>query len=171
MKIKLTPELAYIIGLWKNSRSKQGLGVKSSGKEVLEIFTTEALAYKDEMGKPMATSDKMLTTEDEVYFYHTAYKKFFTSVLDEQLERFKYINEYAASLLAGMFDSTGEVDDKGFVKLHHTTKGDEMMLLRLGFPAKRQEGALVIGKPRAFLAFIKNYVKTKRNEEIFKLVK
>src|SRR5271157_4405037 len=108
MKIKLTPELSYIIGLWRKSRCSEGLGVEGN-KSILEIFSQEALE------KQLTTSDKMLTGDEKVYFYHTAYRKFFQQIEKEQLERFKYLNEYAANYLAGMFDAAGAIDQRGVV--------------------------------------------------------
>ncbi|MEW6748830.1 MAG: LAGLIDADG family homing endonuclease [Candidatus Micrarchaeota archaeon] len=164
MKLKLTPELSYVIGLWRKARCMEGIGVRGS-KEVLEIFVKEAL------DKELATSDKILTEEDKVYFYHSAYRKFFQEVEKEQLERFKYLNEYAANYLAGMFDAVGSIDDKGVVSLGNTNKQDEMMLLRLGFQTRRRAERLVIERPVLFLTFIKNYVKVFKDHKVFSLIK
>ena len=109
MKIKLTPDLSYLIGLWRKTRSPEGLGVVGN-EQLLELFTAEVLA------KEMTTTDKLLTEENKVYFYHTAYRKFFQQIEKEQLERFKYLNEYAANYLAGLFDAVGNVDSKGILK-------------------------------------------------------
>ena len=56
MKIKLTPELSYIIGLWRKNRCFEGLGVRGSGK-VLEVFSKSVLS------QGMITSDKLITDE------------------------------------------------------------------------------------------------------------
>ena len=164
MKIKLSPELAYVIGLWRKSRCNEGLGVMGS-KEVLEVFTKEAL------DRGMTTSDKMLTADEKVYFYHTAYRKFFQEIEKEQLERFKYLNEYAANYLAGMFDASGAIDEKGVVTLGGTTNQDEMMLLRLGFVTKRRSERLIIERPVIFLKFIKNYVRIFKDHKVFQYIK
>lgn len=164
MKIKLTPELSYIIGLWRKNKCFDGLGVYGN-KDVLEVFTKEV------MDKGIAPSDKILSGDEKVYFYHTAYRRFFQEVEKEQLERFKYLNEYAASYLAGMFDSIGGVDERGVVYLGKATRQDEMMLLRLGFQTRKKGDYLVIERPLVFLAFIKNYVKIKKDDKVFELVK
>lgn len=164
MKIKLTPELSYVIGLWRKSRCPEGLGVW--GKlSVVEVFTKEALE------RGLTTSDKMLTGDEKVYFYHTAYRKFFQEIEKEQLERFKYLNEYAANYLAGMFDASGQIDEKGVVSMIGATKQDEMMLLRLGFVTKRRADRLIIERPVLFLAFIKNYVKIFKDHKVFEYIK
>lgn len=166
MKIKLTPELAYIIGLWRKIRTKEGLGVSDGRHDILEIFSKEVIE------KGLTTPDKLLSEEGKVYFYHTAYRKFFQEVEKEQLGRFKYINEYAANYLAGMFDAVGVIDEeRGILSLNSCNKEDEMLLLRLGFVTRRNSGRLIIEKPRLFLAFIKNYVKYYNGHKIFTFIK
>ena len=163
MKIKLTPELSYIIGLWRKSRSFEGLGVK--GKDsVLEIFSKEAIS------QGLATSDKILTGEDRVFFYHSAYRKFFQEVEKNQLERFKYLNDYAANYLAGMFDAVGSIDENGIVSLSKISREDEILLLRLGFNTKKISGVMVLERPLVFLAFIKNYTRVFKENKIFEYV-
>lgn len=163
MKIKLTPELSYIIGLWRKCKTKEGLGIYG-GTELISIFSKEVIE------KGLTTSDRLLSDEEKVYFYHTAYRKFFQSIEEEQLERFKYMNEYAASYLAGMFDCSGEITDKGIVALKRANRNDEMLLIRLGFGARWRETHLIIEKPKAFLAFIRNYVKRFAGHQIFQYV-
>ena len=164
MKIKLTPDLSYIIGLWRKSRCPEGIGVEGD-REVVLVFSQEVLE------KQLTTSDKLLTGDEKVFFYHSAYRKFFQQVEAEQLDRFKYINEYAASYLAGMFDAAGGIDERGVVSIYRSTRQDEMMLLRLGFQSRRRGERLIIERPLIFLAFIKNYVKVKKGDRAFSLVK
>jgi hypothetical protein len=164
MKIKLTPELSYLIGLWRKARCQEGLGVRG-GSGILEVFSKEAL------DKQLTTSDKFLSGEDKVYFYHTAYRKFFQQIEGEELERFKYLNEYAANYLAGMFDASGAIDERGVVSLGQASKADEMMLLRLGFVTKRRGDRLIIERPVVFLTFIRNYVKLFKDHKVFDYIK
>jgi hypothetical protein len=164
MKIKLTPELSYIIGLWRKSRTLEGLGV-SGNDNLLEVFSKEVLE------KELTTPDKLLTEKDRVYFYHTAYRKFFQQIEKEQLERFKYLNEYAANYLAGIFDAVGQVDERGIVSLRKANRQDEMMLLRLGFVTKRKDNLLIMERPIVFLTFIKSYVKIFKDHKVFGYIK
>jgi hypothetical protein len=164
MKVKLSPELSYIIGLWRKSRCNEGIGIRGE-KDKLEVFSKEVLE------RQLITPDKLLTGTDKVYFYHTAYRKFFQQVEEEQLERFKYLNEYAASYLAGMFDGTGNIDDKGIVSLSFANKQDEVMLLRLGFVTRRRSDRLIIERPAIFLTFIRNYVKIFKDHKVFDYIK
>jgi hypothetical protein len=164
MKIKLTPELSYIIGLWRKARTQEGIGVKGS-PDLLQVFSQEVIS------RELASPDKIQSDEEKVYFYHTSYRKFFQQIEKEQLERFKYLNEYAANYLAGIFDATGEIDEKGIVSLGNISVQDEMMLLRLGFVIRRRAKRAIIEKPLLFLTFIKNYVKVYRGHSVFSLIK
>ncbi len=164
IKIKLTPELAYLIGFWRKRRVYEGLGVRGE-KEYLEIFSKEVI------DRQLTETDKLLTEDNKVYFYHTAYRKFFQEIEEEQLERFKYLNEYAANYLAGTFDSTGGVTPKGVVFIDKANAPDEILLLRLGFGGRRKEGKLIVERPKAFLAFIKNYVKIHAGNKVFEYVR
>jgi hypothetical protein len=163
MKIKLTPELAYIIGFWRKRRTFEGIGIR--GDPLLhEVFTKQAIALA------LTSPNKLLSEDRKVYFYHSAYRKFFQDIVKEQLERFKYLNEYAANYLGGLFDSVGGIDEKGFVYLEKTNRQDEVLLLRLGFGSKWRKDKLVIEKPKAFLAFIKKYVKILKDHKAFEYV-
>ncbi|MFH2106741.1 MAG: hypothetical protein ABII22_05770 [Candidatus Micrarchaeota archaeon] len=164
MKIKLSPEIAYLIGFWRKRRLYDGLGVVG-GPEMQEIFVKGAI------DNCLTTPEKMISNEKGLLFHHSAYKRFFFEIEQDQLERFKYLNEYAANYLAGTFDSVGEIDDKGRVFLMKTNHQDEMLLIRLGFGAIRKKDILLIGKPVAFLTFIKNYVKKYKDHKVFEYLK
>jgi len=163
MKIKLSPELAYVIGLWRKSKSFDGLGVRGS-KDILEIFSKEVL------DQGLTAPDKILSDDKRVFFYHGAYRKFFQEIEKNQLERFKYLNDYSASYLAGIFDAAGNIDDKGVVSIEKLNREDEMLLLRLGFKTKKAKGVRIVERPLVFLAFIKNYTRLYKNSKIFDYV-
>ncbi len=163
MKIKLTPELSYIIGVWRKCKSFEGLGVRGD-KDLLEIFAKEVI------DKKLTAPDKLLTDDDRIYFYHSAYRKFFQEVEKNQLERFKYLNDYSANYLAGIFDAVGNIDEKGIVSIEKLNRQDEMLLLRLGFKTKKSQGVRVMERPLVFLAFIKNYTKLFKENKVFKYV-
>lgn len=163
MKIKLTPELSYLIGLWRKRKTFEGIGIK--GEELHQIFSTEVI------GKQLTTPEKLLVDQDRIYFYHTAYRRFFQEVEEDQLERFKYLNEYAASYLAGLFDAVGGIDERGVVFLNKINQKDEMLFLRLGFMIRKNGERYVIEKPILFLAFIKNYVKIHKENKAFEIIK
>ena len=163
MKVKLSPELAYTIGFWRKRKAYMGVGIVGP-VELQELFTKEVL------NKGLITPEKIIHEEKKVFFYHTAYRKFFNEIETDQLERFKYLNEYAANYLAGMFDSTGEVDEKGMLLIDKCNKHDEMLFLTLGFGGRMRNGVLVVGKPIAFLTFIQKYVKRYKDHKIFEYV-
>ncbi|MEM2908572.1 MAG: hypothetical protein QW590_00030 [Candidatus Bilamarchaeaceae archaeon] len=163
MKIKLTPELAYVIGLWRKKRSFEGLGVRGNEK-IIEVFSKEVLS------QGLTTPERLLTDQKQVYFYHTAYRKFFNEVEEEQLERFKYLNEYAANYLAGLFDAVGNISEDGVVVLSRLTREDELLMWRLGFKTKRKKEVVIVERPTIFLAFIKNYVKVFKGHRVFDLI-
>ncbi len=152
MKLKLTPELSYLIGIWSRRRCADGLGIEAS-KDVQEIFTQQVLEQK------LTEPDKLLTGDGKVFFYHGKFRKFFQEIEQDKLERYKYINEYSANYFAGSFDAAGGISENGVVYLERFGNSDELLLSRLGFPPRRMEGKLVIGRPKAFLAFIKNYTR------------
>lgn len=164
MKIKLTPELSYLIGMWSKRKAKEGLGIEAP-KEVQEIFAKCAL----EQG--LTTSDKMLSSETKIYFYHGKWRKFFQEIESEKFDRYKYINEYSASYLAGLFDAVGRISEQGIIYLTKFGNDDELLLLRLGFPTMKKEHALVIGKPKAFLTLIRNYTRMFAGHQIMSVLK
>lgn len=155
MKPKLSPELSYVIGLWGIRRTKEGIGVK--GKDVIPAFVNEVIKLS------LTESGKLLYSENSVYFYHSKWRKFFQEVWEDRMERFKYLNEYSANFLAGIFDACGKIDEKGIISIEGFGE-DEMVLSRLGFKPKRKGKTIVIGNPRAFLKFIYDFLKVKKEE-------
>ena len=153
MKVRLTPELAYIIGLWKTRKTKEGIGVEG-GPELLSAFVKGSLDAK------LTTSNKLLTEEDKAYFYHSAYRRFFQEVLERENEAFKHKNEFCASFLAGLFDSRGGYSHDGkTVYLSHADKIDEFVVLNAGFKAKLIKNKMIILDKSDFLSFISKYRK------------
>ncbi|MEW5996013.1 MAG: hypothetical protein AB1657_00250 [Candidatus Micrarchaeota archaeon] len=163
MKVKLTPELSYIIGLWKEARTSAGIGV-GGREELLSVFSDACLKAK------VAEAGKILSGENSVYFYHTAYRKFFQKVVEEEAERFKYKNEYSANFLAGLFDAVGEIGKDGTVCFSRCTRTDEMVLYRLGFNTVRKAGKIYVVRPLKFLAYIKPFTKLFVENEVMKKV-
>ena len=162
MKLKLTPKLAYFIGLWKGARIPKGIGIQGDA-QLLEIFTQCALEQK------LTPSGKVLRTAPNergngtAFFFHSAYRAYFEKVAKDQLEVFKYKNDYAANFLAGLFDSCGLVSDDGkAVVFLSRDELDEIMLLRMGFKAKRMgRNIAVMDKDKKFRGLFMKF--TKRN--------
>lgn len=154
-KLKLTPELSYLIGLWYVIRTKEGIGVKTKDKEILDTFSKMVLDLS------LTEPDKLIVADDMVYFYHSKYKKFFIKVITNKLDKFKYINDYSGNFVAGLFDAVGSITKEGFVSLNGIGKTDELLLMRLGFITDRKWGKVFILKPKVFLRFISPYVRIK----------
>ena len=152
MKIKLTPELSYIIGLWGPVRTEEGIGVEGDD-ELLSIFSSEII----KLG--LAEPNKIQHFEGKVFFYHSAYRKFFQDVLKYKAERFKYKNKYMANYLAGLFDSCGLIDDNGLVFFAVNDLVLESILNRINFKPKKKKQGILIRDPLKFLLFIKPLLK------------
>lgn len=155
MRPRLSPELSYVIGLWGLRRTKEGIGVR--GKEIAATFVNEAT--KLGLIKP----GKIQYKENAVFFYHSKWRKFFQEIWKERMDRFKYLNEYSANFLAGIFDVSGKIDEKGIVRIEGFEE-DEMVLSRLGFKPKRKGKLIIVGNPHAFLKFIYDFLKLKKGE-------
>lgn len=155
MKPKLSPELSYIIGLWGVRRTKEGIGVR--GEDVVPVFVNESIKLK------LTEPGKLLHSQNTVYFYHSKWRKFFQEIWRDRMERFKYLNEYSANFLAGIFDACGKIDEKGIVYIEGFGE-DEMILSRLGFKPKKKGKKIIIGNPVAFLKFMYDFLKVKKSE-------
>lgn len=155
MKIKLTPELSYIIGLWKSRRTPEGIGI--IGNEDLTNVFALSLVKAD-----ITTPEKIQMRKDRVFFYHSKYRTFFQNVLRERLDIFKYKNDYSAAYFAGLFDARGGYNPDGkTVYIAKCDEQDEMILLRLGFKVKLIKNKLIIVDTDEFLKFIKPFRKIK----------
>ncbi len=153
MKIKLTPEISYVIGLWKLRRTTEGIGI--SGNENLRTAFIKGI-----LDAKLISPDKIQIDRMKVFFYHTVYRKYFQDVIKEETDKFKYHNEYSKAFLAGLYDSKGGVSrDKKFIYIVDSDKHDEMICLRLGFKAKLYKNQLNIADKNKFLAYIGRYRK------------
>lgn len=152
MKTKLTPKLAYIIGLWHTKRTKQGIGMTGNDR-LLAVFSQEVISAN------LTTSDKLLTDKNSVYFYHSAYRILFQNVIKERTERFKYKNPYSGNYFAGLFDASGGYSPNNkTVYIVNADKKDEIIILRLGFRANLIKDRVVIERDK-FMNFINRYRK------------
>ncbi|MBM3229154.1 hypothetical protein FJZ26_01875 [Candidatus Parvarchaeota archaeon] len=137
MKFKLTPNLAYFIGLWKGARIAKGIGVRGS-RGLVDAFCLCAKQLK------LPPTGKVLVSGDSAFFFHSAYKAYFEQVLGRQLEVFKHKNDYSAAFLAGLFDSCGKLDEAGNIMFLHADASDELLLLRLGLKARKSGKSVII---------------------------
>jgi hypothetical protein len=150
MKQKLTEEFAYLAGLTKHSKIKSAIGVEGR-KKTIEAFVKHLIEKK------IIPPEKIIIKEDKAYTYHSAYKNFLRKIIDEQVDRFKHHNEYAAAFLAGLYDYSGE-NEQNFIVLKKWDNKDKMMLENLGFYIEpKKEYGLLIYHMEMFEKFIKNY--------------
>jgi hypothetical protein len=161
MKIRLTPEISYIIGLWIHCKTEKGIGVRGDG-ETISNFAKSCL----DLG--IAVPGKLLYGENEIFFYNSMIRKFFDKIAGERTERFKYGNEYSSAYLAGLFDSFGSVEH-GRVCIKNLDIFDKNLLDNLRMFPKDAGRFTIILKDRAFLKFISPYVK--RNRRILESAK
>lgn len=181
MKIKLTPQLAYIIGLWKARRSAEGIGIEGN-RGICELFLRECLslglAQADKVkfiepkaqkprdapeGAQMHVREKREREDCKIFFYHSAYRAYFDSVLKNELELFRYKNEYSMNFIAGIYDGNGGVGRENGLHYFFGNKADEMVLLRLGMRVKSEKKKVVFLSSADFEAFVKPALKFAKN--------
>ncbi len=153
MKIKLSAELAYLMGLWKSRRTREGIGIVGNN-DLREIFIKCLLDQK------LIEPNKIRLDGEAVLFYHSAYREYFRKFTRDSHEKLKRRNEKSAAYIAGLFDGCGGLM-KGipyFVKLKSE---DEMLIARLGFTHLRIREKVIIAKRNAkeFMQFIKPHLK------------
>ncbi len=162
MKIRLSPELSYLIGMWCASPYPKGLGIRA-GLEIQEIFVQKLLTLG------IAKPDQISVRKDGVYVQQTRYRRFFKDVVEERLIRFKHLNDYAAAFWAGVFDVKGKINDKKFY-LSQPTHEDRMHLELLGFRAKREKLGLRIQPAGMFALFIRFFTERFKDNADFQEV-
>ena len=151
MKIKLTPEFAYLIGVWKGRRIENGIGIKTSG-ELQGIFLKEVLKVLK------IPPQKIQLIENKTFFYHSAYRKFFEETEKNQIDIFKKRNNYSAAFLAGLFDSIGGIE-KNLLYFTIANYKDQILIERLGFRTRFVGKRLFILDSKNFKNFIYNFLK------------
>jgi hypothetical protein len=103
MKINLTPEIAYVIGMWTVKKSKIGVGIYGM-PHIRDYFIKGILNAK------LMPTNKILNSGKRVYFYHNGYKKFFSDIEKELEYRFRKNNQITSAFYAGMFDAGGKIE-------------------------------------------------------------
>ena len=154
MKIKLTPELSYLIGFWKELRTKEGIGIRAD-YDRLAVFSKTVLDLK------LTEPGKLLHGEDKVYFYHSAYRKFFQEVVRNEIDRYKYRNDYSASFLAGLFDAVGDLE---LACIRKYSRMDSMVLNNLNFFSREDKNCLFLTRPERFYLYILPFTKLYKKE-------
>ncbi len=157
MKHKMSPARAYLLGLWKARRTKQGVGVQGR-KELCEAFLTLCLSEK--LAKPDKVKFEEAKKPEEqtkCYFYNSAVRAWLDEEIKKREQRLKYKNEFAASYFAGAFDARGGFSSTG-IAYFFGDHVDEIVLLRLGFRARKQKGKVAV-LSKEFYEWILPYLK------------
>jgi hypothetical protein len=159
MKLRLTPELAYLVGMWYGTPYKKGLGIKGE-QDIQEIFIEHVLSLG------IAQPNQILVKKDGAYIQQTKYKKFFKEIMEERFIRFKYWNDYSAAFWAGVFDAIGGIENK-MLYLSKFNEDDEVHLSILGFRTEKKQNKLFILHSPAFAFFIQHFVQKYKDDASF----
>ena len=156
MKFSMSPARAYLLGLWKGRRTKEGVGVEGH-RELCDAFLKLCLDEK------LAQPDKVKYLEgplNKCYFYNTALRAWLDGEMKKREERLRFKNEFAASYFAGLFDAKGGFFESGGEKFCCVIgdRADEIVLLRLGFRVKKEGGRIAIIS-QDFYGWIMPYLK------------
>lgn len=156
MKLTTNPTRAYLLGLWRGRRTKEGVGVEGH-REVCDAFLKLCLDEK------LCQPDKVKFEEGPVnkcYFYNSAVRAWLDSEGQKREERLRYRNEFAANYFAGVFDAKGGFWGEGKEKFCYIIgdREDEIVLLRLGFRVKKEGGKIAIIS-RDFYGWVMPYLK------------
>lgn len=156
MKLTMSPARAYLLGLWKGRRTKEGVGVEGH-REVCETFLKLCLDEK------LCQPDKVKFVEgpaNKCYFYNTAVRAWLDGEMKKREERLRFRNEFAASYFAGLFDGKGGFWDDGKEKFCYIVgdRTDEIVLLRLNFRVKKERGKIAIIS-QDFYGWVKPHLK------------
>ena len=159
MKIKFNPNVAYFTGLWKARKIREGVGI-SGDSEALQIFISEAI---NTLGIP---PEKIQVKGSKAYFYHSAYRRYFESVVADELGIFKWRNDFACMFIAGIFDGCGGVDEReGTVFFTRATGADQMLMERLGLGVRRI-GARLFVTAKYMPTFTKHMLHCMKREDL-----
>ena len=156
MKFTTNPARAYLLGLWRGRRTKEGVGVEGH-REVCDAFLKLCLDEKLCLPNKVKFEEGAVT---KCYFYNSAVRAWLDGEGKKREERLKYKNEFAANYFAGVFDARGGFwnDGKGKFCYLIGDRTDEIVLLRLGFRAKNERGKIAVVS-RDFYGWIMPYLK------------
>ncbi len=154
MKFTMSPVRAYLLGLWKSRRTKEGVGVEGRAElceAFLQLCLQEKLCQPDKVQyreeRREADGKAGIGPPHKCFFYNTALRTWLDEELKKREERLKYRNGFAASYFAGVFDARGGwADSTSGVRMPFLSgdRTDEIVLLRLGFRVKKERGKLAI---------------------------
>ncbi|MEM3369374.1 MAG: hypothetical protein QXE90_00765 [Candidatus Micrarchaeia archaeon] len=150
--MKLTKDLAELIGFWKMRRTIKGVGVIGN-VSVQEKFIKKVLELK------LVPPEKIVANEKAAWFSHIKIKNFFEKTVKNQAEIFDRKNNITAAYLRGMYESTGDGDI-----IKNATFQDQLLIERLGFTTKKKGKDIWIRDIDRFKEFIYNLPKNQSQE-------
>ena len=134
----------------------EAISIESKLPNIIEKFAQ--IAVQDLEIEPTKLLIKETDGRITVMFYNSRIRRFFDRSLERREHIFKSKNEYAASYLAGIFDSNGIFGYKGREGAYITKPdlANQMLLERLGFHTSSGR-VLEIKNTKEFIALIKAY--------------
>ena len=152
-KLKLNPNICYIIGMYTAGR-KEGIGVESSEDSLIERFVKISM---DEFSlEPNRIRiEKAHGNITHAYFYNSRIKKFIEKTLERKEHVFKYRNGYSGAYFAGIFDCIGSVEKSG-LRMRGLDLSDAMLLEKLGMHTEGYK-SLRIKNQGDFITLIKGF--------------
>ncbi len=152
-KLKLNPNVSYVLGLYQCSPDKE-VGIVTQSEDLVQKFTKLLI---DEFG---VAPNKILLSEDgketKVMTYNSSLKKLLNGALERKLKIFKWKNAYSGNYVAGLFDSNGGADSQGLY-IRGLVESDEMLLERLGIHTFKKGGKSYFLNQGALVSFIMEY--------------
>ncbi|MDE1856714.1 MAG: hypothetical protein KGH98_01365 [Candidatus Micrarchaeota archaeon] len=154
-KLKLNPEVCYMLGLCSQfRRERSSIMTLSVLDSVTERFAS--IAMKEFGIEPNAIMVDKGEKDTRIRFYHSQIGRLFDQALERREHVFKYRNAYSGSYIAGMFDAVGREDGEALY-FYGMKKEDAMVLERLGFHTVNKGRKTYIANAAELAAFIKGF--------------
>lgn len=136
MKLKLTPSICYMAGLFSRNKQKEkgAVGIQTGISELEQKFVEIAL---NEYG---IDPKKIIIEEDDrgnrhVLFYHSRVSKQLKDITAREVHLFKKKDSLSSNYVAGMFDGGGHVTHTT-ITVSPISSSDAFMLQNLGIHTK-----------------------------------
>lgn len=152
-KLKLSPSVSYVLGVYSTSDRKLPMHLHTENSEMLERFIKIAVT---DLG---VKANKIILKENEASFYNSRLKRLFDRALERRTKAFKYLNDYSGSYLAGLFDCNGGFDRKGMF-VRDLEAHDALLMENLGIHLKHQGSKAYVMNENAFVELIRKHSST-----------
>lgn len=152
-KLKLSPSVSYILGVYGAGARKLPIGLHTDNSDMLERFIRISI---NDLG---IEANKILLEDNGASFYNSKLKKLFDKALERRTKTFKYLNDYSGSYLAGLFDCNGGFDRKGMF-IRNLDALDALLMENLGIHLKHQGSKAYVMNENAFVGLIRKHSST-----------